>query len=237
MAPYHNLALRYVDCAAGYQWYTCQRGGQSYAGCCSVDPCALPGFCPVDNREGSEEAPASTSTRKVEPVTVVLTSTTRMTLTTTNSAANPTFFVTTATTETAATETAITSPNAAVAQPTAVIPVSSAPTTTAAQAEGHKSSGIPMGAAVAVAVGALIVAVLAALCVWGRWRRKNKNERRKAKKGKSRGSPDSEKGSRVRSRGTSSPPSPTHVFDEFGGMSPLLIANYYAFHDLYGGNC
>jgi hypothetical protein len=51
MAPSHSLSRGSYDCNSGYQWYTCDTGGQSWYGCCSINPCASVTFCPVQNQD------------------------------------------------------------------------------------------------------------------------------------------------------------------------------------------
>ncbi|KAH8905546.1 hypothetical protein BR93DRAFT_804918 [Coniochaeta sp. PMI_546] len=69
MAPYPTITPRYYDCDPGYNWYICNIGGQSYYGCCSVEPCGSINFCPAEHQDVKSAnsglatiAPTSTST-------------------------------------------------------------------------------------------------------------------------------------------------------------------------------
>ncbi|OIW34987.1 hypothetical protein CONLIGDRAFT_665656 [Coniochaeta ligniaria NRRL 30616] len=59
MAPYLSLSPRYYDCDPGYNWYTCNIAGQSYYGCCSVDPCGSITFCPAEHQDVKSVEPGS----------------------------------------------------------------------------------------------------------------------------------------------------------------------------------
>lgn len=202
--------------------------GQSYAGCCSVDPCNLPGFCPARNEEGSGPV-LTTQTMNIIPAPSV------------DSIAGgggqpagmTTVYVTTAPTVSLAT-----SPNAALGPATATDTVSAVPAAPAMSTGGGNGGGpFPVAATVGVAVGAFTIAALAAVCIWGRWRRKNKLAALKSEKGSRRGSPDSSKGSRSRARTAPAlrpiiPSSATtRPFDVFGGMR---TSRYWPIAILFG---
>lgn len=51
MAPHPTISRRYYNCDPGYNWYTCNIDGQSYYGCCSVDPCGSASFCPAGRQD------------------------------------------------------------------------------------------------------------------------------------------------------------------------------------------
>lgn len=214
MAPYHGLGQRFQECGAGYQWYTCQMTGQSYAGCCSIDPCNLPGFCPARNEEGSGPV-LTTQTMNIIPAP------------TTDSipgGGGQPVGMTTVYITNAPTVSFATSPNAALGPATATDTVSAVPAVPAVPTRGDKGGPFPVAATVGVAVGAFTIAALAALCIWGRWRRKNKLAAHQSEKGSRGGSPDSSKGSRSRARTAPAlrriiPSSATtRPFDVFGGM-------------------
>lgn len=68
-----------LECPAGYQYYTCATS--SFEGCCSIDPCELPGACPIQNQPGFQTSPdpvtsqslsRSETTTAVVPETVTL---------------------------------------------------------------------------------------------------------------------------------------------------------------------
>jgi hypothetical protein len=62
MAPYPTLSPRSADCDPGYNWYTCNVGGDFYFGCCSVDPCGFITFCPAGHQNVKSVVPDSTTT-------------------------------------------------------------------------------------------------------------------------------------------------------------------------------
>lgn len=44
-----------LECPAGYQYYACATS--SFEGCCSIDPCELPGACPIQSQPGFQTSP------------------------------------------------------------------------------------------------------------------------------------------------------------------------------------
>lgn len=175
MAPLAQAEEKFQNCGAGFQWYTCQSAGQSYAGCCSVDPCALSGFCPA----GSEESGTARTTQSMNIIPMSTSSAA-------NGNNNPFGMTTVYITNGGTTAAAITSVNAAVETP----PRGTAPSS------GATGGPIPVSAAVGIVVGVLLTGVLAGLCIWGRRKRKKKLGIIKSGKGSQRGSPGSSKGTK-----------------------------------------
>ncbi|KAL1875298.1 hypothetical protein VTK73DRAFT_10195 [Phialemonium thermophilum] len=227
-----NLAPRYQDCGSGFQWYICKAHGQTYTGCCSVDPCSLPDFCPLDKREPgdtSTTAPVSKGTTGTVPFPTTRTLQTSSTTTVST-------FPSTLTTESGGFT------NSATSFPAVTVGSSTSPSADT-QSHPRKSTSFPTAAVVGVVVGLLLL-LSAAAFIWyacSRRRRVNKGGRQGLRNknsldGPENGKPDPEK---VAMSSPNEPmshypliqrTSPSHVFDEFGGRhctpdSPIIDDN------------
>ena len=57
------------SCYSPYNWYTCNYSGQSYAGCCDIDPCRDVVGCPSTNQQPNGSRPTEAVPTSPLPIT------------------------------------------------------------------------------------------------------------------------------------------------------------------------
>ncbi|GAB7342535.1 hypothetical protein MBLNU457_g0717t2 [Dothideomycetes sp. NU457] len=158
------------DCPSGFQWFSCNLAGNTFAGCCSVDPCNPNGGCPITARP-----PTTTTSTSISSSALIGASTAPSSLILTTSSTSPSTASTLSSTTTSTiSENAATTTNGI---PSAQPNVTPASTTDVGQSAGKESIGAIVGAAIGGFLGLLLILALVA-CVF--YRRRRQQAKRKS---------------------------------------------------------